>query len=148
MKKVNNIFSWVMWLLILVGVGLLVWGALKGYPSSPAQSDGGTVDALLYWAYLLVGLSIACIVVFGIAIAAVNDPKMLIKFLVGIVAICVVVGVVYALSSGAPAIGTNKQVTAGTLKMTDTVLNLAYLLAGCAVLAIVAGEVLSAIRNK
>lgn len=138
-----------MWLLIIVGVGLLIWGMfLKGYPSSPAQDDGGTVDALLYWAYILVGLAIACIIVFGIAIAAVNNPKSLVKLLLEAVALCVIVGVVYALSSGAPAIGTNVQSTPGTLKMTDTVLNLAYLTAACAVVAIVAGEVVAAIRNK
>jgi hypothetical protein len=35
-----------------------------------------------------------------------------------------------------------------TLKLTDTLLNLTYLLAGGAIVSIVVGEVISAVRNK
>ena len=137
-----------MWLLIAVGVVILIWGASKGYPTSPAQDDGGTVDALLYWAYALCGLAVAAIVVFGIAIAAVNNPKSLIKLLIEVVAICVIVAVVYAVSAGNPALGLQEQPTPATLKLTDTILNLTYAVGACAILSIIFGEVFSAIRNK
>jgi len=137
-----------MWVLMAIGVLLVVLGFIKGWPSL-GQPDNGTVTPLLNWAYVLLIAAIACIVIFGIAIKAMNDPKSLIKLLIGLVAVAVVVGIVYAISKGSPAIGYNGEpVSAFTLKYTDTLLNLTYLLAGLAVVAIIVGEILSAVRNK
>ena len=148
MKNFNKIFKWLMLALILVGVGILVWGFMTGYPATPAM-DNGTVDPLLYWAYALVGIAIFCIVVFGIAIAAVNNPKSLLKLCAGLVAIAAVCFVVYLVSTGAPAVGLlTAQPSASTLKLTDTVLNLTYLVGGLAIVSIVVGEIISAVRNK
>ena len=134
--------------LMIVSLVILVWGFIKGYPES-AASDNGTVDPLLYWAYIMLGIALFCVVVFGIMVAAMNNPKSLIKLLIGLVAIVVVCGIVYAVSKGAPAVGlTTEQPDASTLKLTDTVLNLTYLAGGLAILAIIAGEIISAIRNK
>ena len=89
MKNLNKIFKWLRWALILIGVAILVWGFMKGYPGTPA-ADNGTVDPLLYWAYALVGIAIFCIVVFGVAIAAVNNPKSLVKLGIGLVAVAAI----------------------------------------------------------
>ena len=148
MKNLNKIFKWLMLALILIGVGILVWGMMTGYPATPAM-DNGTVDPLLYWAYALVGIAIFCIVVFGIAIAAVNNPKSLLKLGLGLVAIFAVCFVVYLVSTGAPAIGLlTAQPSASTLKLTDTVLNLTYLAGGLAIVSIIVGEIVSAVRNR
>lgn len=148
MKNFNKIFKWLMLALILIGVGILVWGMMTGYPATPAM-DNGTVDPLLYWAYALVGIAIFCIVVFGIAIAAVNNPKSLLKLGLGLVAIFAVCFVVYLVSTGAPAVGLlTAQPSASTLKLTDTVLNLTYLAGGLAIVSIVVGEIISAVRNR
>ena len=69
--------------------------------------------------------------------------------LIEFVAVVVVVGIVYAVSSGAPAVGyVGKEVSQMTLKLTDTVLNLTYILCAVTVLAIIGGGVYNAIRNK
>jgi hypothetical protein len=66
------------------------------------------------------------------------------------VAAAVLFGVCYLLASGAPAIGYTgaKLPTATELKMTDTILNLAYLVGGAAILSIIFSEVFMTIRNK
>lgn len=145
----NKIFKGLMWVLIIISVVLLVYGFATGYPASPADNDHGTVDSLLYWAYIMVGIALFCVIVVGIVIAAMNNPKSLIKLGIGIVAVAAVVLIVYALSSGSPAVGlSTDQPSAGTLKLTDTVLNLTYLAGVLAILAIIFGEILAAIRNR
>ena len=144
----NKFFKMFMWVLILVSVVILALGFVKGYPDSPAM-DNGTVDPLLYWAYAMLGIALACVVVVGIVIAAMNNPKSLIKLLAGVVSIAAVCFVVYLVSAGAPALNlTTEQPSATTLKLTDTVLNLTYLTGGLAILAIVFGEILGTVRNK
>ena len=148
MKNLNRIFKWLMLALILIGVAILVWGFMTGYPATPS-ADNGTVDPLLYWAYALFGIAIFCIVVLGIAIAAVNNPKSLVKLCIGIVAVAAVCFLVYLVSKGEPAVGLLvEQPSTSTLKFTDTILNLTYLTGGLAIVAIIVGEILSAIRNK
>ena len=86
----------------------------------------------------------------GLYVTAVTNPKGLIKIGIAIVGAAVLFGVCYLLASGAPAIGYSgaKLPSATELKMTDTILNLAYLVGGAAILSIVIGEVLMTIRNK
>jgi hypothetical protein len=63
-----------------------------------------------------------------------------------IAAICFVV---YLIAPGTPAQGLlTEQPSAGTLKLTDTVLYLAYILSAVAVIAIIVGEVRIAIKNR
>lgn len=144
----NKIFKMFMWVLIIISLVILVFGFVKGFPGSPA-TDNGTVDPLLYWAYAMVGITLACVVVVGIIIAAMNNPKSLIKLGIGIVAVAVVCFVVYSVSAGEPAMGlTDEQPSHGVLKLTDTVLNLTYLAGVVAIVSIVFGEILGAIRTK
>ncbi len=145
MKNLNKIFKWILLGLILISVGILIWGFAVDFESN----DGTPVDVLLRWAYIMVGIAIAAIVVIGIAMRAVNDPKSLLKLgivLVGVAAVCLIV---YLVSPGKPAIGLNiaEVPTAGTLKLTDTVLNLTYLTGGLAILTIVVAEIWGAARK-
>ena len=145
MKNLNKIFKWILLGLILISVGILIWGFAVDFESN----DGTPVDVLLRWAYIMVGIAIAAIVVIGIAMRAVNDPKSLLKLgivLVGVAAVCLIV---YLVSPGKPAIGLNiaEVPTAGTLKLTDTVLNLTYLTGGLAILTIIVAEIWGAVRK-
>ncbi len=148
MKDLNKIFKGLMWLLFAVSVGLIVWGIAKGYPTSPSQPDGGTVNALLWWCYAMIGLGAFCAVVFGLAVSIANNPKSLVKICIGLVAAAVVCGIAYALAPASPAIGMLEQPTTGILKFTDTILNVVYFAGALAVVAIIFGEVYSTIRNK
>ena len=137
-----------MWVLIAISLVLLVLGFVKGFPATVAE-DNGTVDLLLNWAYIILGLAVACVIIVGIVIAAINDPKSLVKLLVGLVAIAAVCFVVYLLSKSSVPLGYHGEIPSdGTLKLVDTVLNLTYLSGALAILSIVVGEIIGAIRNK
>lgn len=148
MKDLNKLFKWLMWLLFAISVGLIVWGLSVGYPASPSEPDGGTVNGLLYWCYAMIGLSVICAIVFGIAIAIVNNPKSLVKILVGIVAACAICGIAYAIAPATPAIGLLEQPSAGTLKFTDTILYIMTFAGVLSIVAIAVGEIVSSVRNK
>ena len=75
-----------------------------------------------------------------------DNPKSLLSVALGVVALVVVCLVAYFIASGEPIPGREDATSA--LKLTDTVLNLIYLLAGLAILAIVAGEVRLSIKNR
>ena len=68
---------------------------------------------------------------------------------IAILAIAAICFIVYLIAPGTPAQGlTVDQPSAGTLKLTDTVLYLAYFLAILAVIAIIVGEIRMALNNK
>ena len=76
------------------------------------------------------------------------NPKTLLKLLLGLVVIAAIVAVAYVLAPGTPAIGyLGEPVSDGTLKLTDTVLNLTYFAFGASVLALVVGWIVSATRK-
>lgn len=142
MKNYGKIFSVLMWVLVLISVVIVVLGFSNEWTS-------GNVDMIMNYTYLMVGLALFAVIVVGILVSAMNDPKSLLRLLGVVAGIAVVVGGVYAISSGAPAIGiTIDQPSATTLKLTDTVLNLTYIAAGLAIVSIVFGEIYGAIRNR
>ena len=140
--KLNKIFKWCMVALIIVSVALLIWGFSQGF-------GGSTVDTLLYWTYGMLGLALFCVIIVGLIVSTKNNPKSLIKIgiiLVGVAALCLIA---YLLAKGDPAIGyTGAPVTGGTLKLTDTILNLTYIVGGAAIAAIIVGEIRMAIASK
>ena len=141
-SKFEKIIKILLWVLMIVSAGITVWGYAIGF-------NDASVDTLFYWAYVLMIIGIAAAILFGIAISAINNPKNLIKMAIELVAAVVVVGAVYLLSSGAPAQGyIGPEVSQMTLKLTDTVLNLTYILCAVTILAIVGGGIYNAIRNK
>ena len=138
-----------LWVLLALSVVVLLWGMIKGYPATVAE-DNGTVDPLLFWAYIVLGIALAAVIGVGIYIRATQDPKSLVKIGIAVVGAAVLFGLCYLLASGAPAVGYSgaRLPSASELKLTDTILNLAYIVGGAAILSIIAGEVLMTIRNK
>lgn len=147
MKNLDKLFKWLMVALILVSVALLVWGFAAGYPATVGQPDA-TVEYLIYWAYAMVGLTLFCVVVIGLVVAAVNNPKSLVKLGIGLVVVAVVCGIAYVLAPAKPAMGLLVQPEVSVLKQTDTFLNLTYFTGGVAIIAIIFGEIWGAIRTK
>ena len=113
-----KIFKWVSWALLIISVGLAVWA----FTRFGGSGEDGAVNTILVWAYVMLGLALIAV-------------------------LCLVA---YLLASGAPAIGFTGATppTASELKLTDTVLNLTYILGAGAVCAIIFGEIIMAIRNK
>ncbi|MBQ6557115.1 MAG: hypothetical protein IJP39_10660 [Bacteroidales bacterium] len=140
--KLNKIIKWCMIALIVVSVGLLIWGFSKDFADN-------AVDVLLYWTYCMLGLAVFSWIVIGLIVGAKNNPKSLVNIgiiLVGVAALCLVA---YLLAKGNPAVAYNgPAVSAGTLKLTDTILNLTYIVGGAAIVAIIVGEIRMAIASK
>ena len=148
-QKYAKIFKILLWVLMILSVAVLLWGMIKGYPATVAE-DNGTVDVLLWWAYIVLGIALVSVICVGLYITATTNPKGLIKIGIAVVAAAALFGICYLVASGAPAIGYSGPTppSATELKMTDTILNLAYLVGGAALLSIICGEVLMTIRNK
>ena len=133
-----------MLVLVLISAALVVWGFSVGFESN----DGRPVDVLFYWTYVMIGIALFAVIVLGLILMIKNDPKSLIKLAIVLVGTLVLCGIAYVLSPGSPAMGMLDQPDAQTLKLTDTVLNLTYILGGAAILSIVAGEIVMSVRNK
>ena len=141
-----KIFKWVSWAIILVSVVLAAWA----FTQFGGNGEGAAVETLLYLAYAMVILALVAVLCIGLFISATTNPKSLVRIglvLVGAAALCLVA---YLLASGKPAIGFTGAVppSASELKLTDTVLNLTYILGGAAIVAIIAGEIISGVLNK
>jgi hypothetical protein len=141
-----KIFKWVSWALLIISVGLAVWA----FTQFGGNAEDAAVNTLLVWAYIMLGIALVAVLCIGLYVAATTDPKSLVRIGVGLGGAVVLCLIAYFLASGAPAIGFTGATppTAGELKLTDTVLNLTYILGGAAVAAIIVGEVISALRTK
>lgn len=139
MKNISKIIGWV---LGIIGIALGIWCLAKG-----EASNEGPVNALLRYSYFL--LIAAVVVLLGLAIiqTARNNPKGLLKGLCVIVGIAALVAIAYALASGDPIVGLKTQPSASTLKLTDTVMVLTYILGGAAILSILFGVVRNTINK-
>ena len=126
---------------LLVSVVISLYAAVKGF-------NDLSVDLLFYWTYAMIAVAVLAIIFVAGAIGIKNDKKFLWKLLAIAGGTIVVCTAVYFLSPGAPAVGLAQQPSDITLKLTDTVLNLTYLISAVAILAVVVGEVSKAIRNK
>ena len=142
--KYEKIIKWVLVALFIVGVVFSFYGFAVGFESN----GNAPVDNILYCAYAFAAVAIIAVLFGVLVIGGINNPKSLLKLLLGVVAIAAVVAVAYVLAPGTPAVGyLGTPVSDGTLKLTDTILNLTYLLFGGAVLALVVGWVVGATRK-
>ncbi len=130
--------------LIVISFALLVIGFTSGFEAN----DGAWTDVLLYWAYVMIGLTLVATIIVGLGIGIKNDPKMLVKVGIGAAAVVVVCLAAYLLAAGKPAMGLLAQPDAATLKLTDTILNLTYFVGVVAIVAIIVGEVRLTMVNK
>ena len=141
----KKIVKYIMWALLIVSVAVIGWGCLKGLTVNDAQA----IDAILYWSYALVALSVLIILIFGIGISAAQNKKNLIKIIGVLVGLVALVALAYVLAPGTPAVGlvTDSPVSDGALKLTDTVLNLTYISCGAAIIAILFSAIKGSVRK-
>ena len=142
--KYEKIVKWVLALLFAVGVVFSFYGFVVGFESN----GNAPVDNMLYCAYAFALVTILAVLFGVVVIGGINNPKSLLKLLLGVVAGGAIIGVAYVLAPGTPAIGyLGNPVSDGTLKLVDTVLNLTYFFFGGALLTLVAGWIIGAIRK-
>ena len=142
--KYEKIIKWVLVALFVIGVVASFYGFAVGF-----EQNGNTpVDVMLYCAYAFALIAILAVLFGVVVIGGINNPKSLLKLGLGVVAIAVIIGGAYMLAPGTPAVGyLGEPVSDGTLKLTDTILNLTYLLFGGALAALVVGWVIGATRK-
>ncbi len=143
-STLNKIFTWSMIAFIVISVAILVWGFAVGFE----YKDNLPVDVLLAWGYIMIGLALAAVIVVGLIVGAMNNPKTLLKTGIVLAGVAVIALVAYLIAPGSPAVGTDIESTASTLKLTDTILYLTYFAGIVAILSIVAGEIRLAISNR
>ena len=142
--KYEKIIKWVLVALFILGVVFSFYGFAVGFESN----NNAPVDNILYGAYGFAALTIAAVFFGVVVIGGINNPMSLVKLLIGLVVIAVVIAGAYFLAPGTPAVGyLGEPVSDATLKLTDTILNLTYLLCGGAILSLVAGAVISALKK-
>ena len=142
--KYEKIVKWVLAALFAVGVVFSFYGFVVGFETN----GNAPVDNMLYCAYAFALTTILAVVFGVVVIGGINNPKSLLKPLLGLVAGGAVIAVAYVLAPGTPAIGyLGNPVSDGTLKLVDTVLNLTYFFFGGALLTLVVGWIIGAIRK-
>ena len=142
--KYEKIIKWVLAVLFVVGIVFSFYGFIVGFESN----GNAPVDNILYCAYAFAAITILAVLFGVVVIGGMNNPKSLLKLLLGIVAIVAVVAVAYVLAPGTPAVGyLGEPVSDGTLKLVDTVLNLTYLLFGASILSLIVGWIVGATRK-
>ena len=142
--KYEKIIKWVLAILFAVGVVFSFYGFIVGFESN----GNAPVDNILYCAYAYAIVTILAVVFGVVVIGGMNNPKSLVKLVLGLVAIVAVVALAYVLAPGTPAVGyLGEPVSDATLKLTDTFLNLTYFLFGGALIALVAGWIIGATRK-
>ena len=142
--KYDKIIKWVLVALFVIGALLSVLGFAIGFDTN----GDAPVDIMLYCAYAYALIAIIAVLFGVVVIGGMNEPKSLIKLGIGIVAIVVIVVLAWLLAPGTPAVGyLGEPVSEGTLKLTDTILNLTYLLFGGSLVALVAGWIIGATRK-
>ena len=142
--KYEKIVKWVLALLFAVGVVFSFYGFAVGFESN----GNAPVDTMLYCAYAYAAIAILAVLFGVVVIGGINNPKSLLWLFVGLVVIAAIVAGAYLLAPGTPAVGyLGEPVSDGTLKLTDTILNLTYLLFGGSILALIAGWIIGATRK-
>ena len=142
--KYEKIIKWVLVALFVLGVAISLYGFVVGF-----ETNGNSpVDVLLYGTYAYALVALLAVVTGVVVIGGINNPKTLLKMLLGLVVAAVVVGGAYMLAPGTPAVGyLGEPVSDGTLKLTDTVLNLTYLAFGASIIALIVGWIAGATRK-
>ena len=142
--KYDKLIKWLLAILFVVGIVFSFYGFAVGFETN----GNAPVDNMLYCAYAFAAIAILAVLLGVVVIGGINNPKSLLKLILGLVVIAGVIAVAYVLAPGTPAVGyIGPEVPAGTLKLTDTLLNLTYLLFGASLLSLVIGWVVGATRK-
>jgi hypothetical protein len=142
--KYEKLIKWLLVALFIVGIVFSVYGFIVGFDTN----GNAPVDNILYCTYAFAGIALLAVVFGVVVIGGINNPKSLLKMLGGLVVIAAIAAVAYVLAPGTPAVGyLGEPVSDGTLKLTDTVLNLTYFTFGAAILALVVGWIVGATRK-
>ena len=114
---------------------------------SPNPAESGMVNAILIYAYILLGLGILLAIVLPLP-ALFQYPKKLKKMSLTLLVVLVVFALGYLLASGDPVnVHTEVPPTKQVLKLTDTALIITYIVIGVSFLAIIWGGIKNLVQK-
>ena len=146
-QKVSGTVLYVILAISLVVLGMFYFGGEAAeadrFVSDPDMSQPAYTEPLIYWMYIMMGITIVITVVVAVMKFAgvfMDSPKEAIKSLVGIIALVAVLGVTYAMGSTETLQLYGDVATDGNnpeeLKITDMFLYTIYFLMGTMILLI------------
>ena len=91
--KLLNILTIVMFVITAVLIGLFVFG---GELPNAQYSSPVYTDELIWWAYILLGITIIAALVFPLG-RLLTNPKQAVKTLIAVVGICLLVLIAYSM---------------------------------------------------
>lgn len=153
--KIRKMSSWMLTGVIIISVIVLAMFYLGGVVDPAAENkEPVNTSLLLYWCYVLFGVTMVCLVLFGIMqffSSLKTKPKAALGSLVVLVAFVILMGVSYAVGDPTPLPGINSDSeqfnTPRWLKISDMWIYSTYILLGFSVLAMIAGS-LKKVLNK
>ena len=153
--KIRKMSSWILTGVIVISVIVFAMFYFGGVVDPAAENkEPVNTSLLLYWCYALFGVTMICLILFGIMqffSSLKTKPKAALGSLVVVVAFFVLLGITYAIGDSTPLPGINVDSaqfnTPGWLKISDMWIYSTYVLLGLSIVAMIAGS-LKKILNK
>jgi len=151
----KNISSYVLWVLMAISAGMLVYFGAIAPSEAVFDSTGKTImcstglDVYLYWTEAIVVIALAALVVFAL-INFKNDVKAALAGLFGILAVVALLAVCFFLSDGQELVrivnGETEVITENWMKIIDMWCYSIYALIGLTIVLVVGFPILRAIK--
>lgn len=156
-NKAFKYIKYISYLLLILGVAVFAYFIIASilYPEpSPVYPVGSVgaamgVDVMLYYAYIIFAAALIIAVIFPI-INILSNPKGAMRTLIGLVAMIVIFGVGYLLSSDAPVPNPAENGYFDNpveLRLTDVGLYAGYIMLAASFLVIIWGEIRNAFKK-
>jgi hypothetical protein len=122
--------------------------ALAEVEARIAQGNS-SVNTIMAGTYIMMGIALLALFIIIFIVSGINSPMSLVKLIIGLVVIGAIIGGAYALAPGTELVEFHGDVppTAADLKLTDTVLYLAYLAFGATIAALLTSWIVGAVRK-
>lgn len=140
MKNIDKIAKYVMYALLVISC--IVVGLSFNEGNEGAMAENSATEMAINWAIGLAGLGIILAIVAEV-VAVAQDPKLLVKSGIALVAVAAVSGIFWAMADGSAMTlaGGNLYDDELTLKLADVGLFSFYLCVGGALVSILATEI-------
>lgn len=138
----NKVLKYILLALLILGFAMGIWGYAAGF-------NDASVNTILRLSYVMVIAGIVLIVLLGLVLGAINNPKSLVKSGLVVLGAAILVAIAFLTAKGAPAQGfVGQQPEFTTLRNTDAILTITYIVFFASIAAIILGMIVNAIRSK
>jgi hypothetical protein len=153
--QIRRISSWTLLLVMIISVGVLALFYLGGVVDPAAENKEPTYTSeLLYWSYLIAGITIVGMFIFGILqfVSSLKaKPKAALGSLIVLVAFAALLAVTYGMGNATPLPNINTDSahfnTEVWLKVSDMWIFSIYVLLSLCILAMIAGSIKTVLKK-